>query len=55
MVRPLVSLARSLLPRAVNWREEHLLLVVIAALLAAQLLGGQLFRLLRASLLALPF
>ena len=55
MVRPLVSAARALLPRSLNWKEEHLLLVVIVALVVAHLLGGLLFRLLRASLLALPF
>jgi YggT family protein len=54
MVRPLVNLARGLLPRTLH-REEHLLAVVIAALVVAHLLGGLLFRLLRASLLALPF
>jgi YggT family protein len=55
MVRPLVSAARGLLPRSMAWKEEHLLLVVLAALVAAHLLGGLLFRLLRSSLLALPF
>ena len=55
MVRPAVGLARGLLPRAVAWKEEHLLLVVIAALVVAHLLAGLVFRLLRASLLALPF
>ena len=55
MVRPLVSLAQGLLPRSVAWKEEHLLVLVIAVLVVAHLLGGLLFRLLRASLLALPF
>jgi hypothetical protein len=44
-----------MLPRALPLKEEHLLLVVIAALVVAHLLGGLLFRLLRAALLALPF
>jgi uncharacterized protein YggT (Ycf19 family) len=51
MVRPVVRLARALLPL----KEEYLLLAGIAVLVAAHLLGGLLFRLLRASLLALPF
>jgi YggT family protein len=55
MVRPAVGLARGLLPRTVAWKEEHLLLVVIAALLVVHLMAGLVFRLLRASLLALPF
>ncbi len=55
MVRPAVGLARSLLPRALPLKEEHVLVVVIAALILVQLLGGLVFRLLRASLLALPF
>ncbi len=54
MVRPLVGLARALLPRAAL-KEEHLLLLAIVVLIGAHLLGGLLFRLLRASLLALPF
>ena len=55
MVRPVVGLVRGLLPRSLAWKEEPVLLIVIAALVVAQLLGGLLFRLLRASLLALPF
>jgi YggT family protein len=55
MIRPLESAARSLLPRSVAWREEHLLLMAIAVLVAAHLLAGLLLRHLRASLLALPF
>jgi uncharacterized protein YggT (Ycf19 family) len=55
IVRPLVSAARAMLPRALPLKEEHLLLGVIAALVVAHLLGGLLFRLLRAALLALPF
>ncbi len=55
MVRPLVSVLRSLLPRAPALKEEHLLLLVVAVLVGVHLLGGLLFRLLRASLLALPF
>jgi len=54
MVRPAVGLARSLLPRALALKEEHVLVVVIAALILVQLLAGLVFRLLRASLLALP-
>ncbi len=55
MVRPMTSLAQGLLPRSVAWKEEHLLLLVVAALVGAHLLGGLLFGLLRACLLALPF
>ena len=55
MVRPLISALRSLLSRAPALKEEHLLLLAIAVLVGAHLLGGLLFRLLRASLLALPF
>jgi YggT family protein len=54
LVRPAVSAARALLPRSVS-KEEHLLVVVIVALLIAHLLGALLFGLLRAALLALPF
>lgn len=54
MARPVAALARALLPRSVH-REEYLLLAGIAVLVAANLLGGLLFRLLRSSLLALPF
>ena len=55
MVRPIVSLARALLARLGLIKEEYLLLAAIAVLVAAHLLGGLLFRLLRAALLALPF
>jgi uncharacterized protein YggT (Ycf19 family) len=55
MVRPMVSLARDLLPRSLALKEEYLLLVVIAVLVAVHLLGGLIFRAFRASLLALPF
>lgn len=55
LVRPAVSAVRGLLPRAVAWKEEHLLVAVIVALLLAHLLGARLFGLLRAALLALPF
>ncbi len=55
MVRPLVSLVRSLLRGAPALKEEHLLLLTIAVLVGAHLLGGLLFHLLRVSLLALPF
>jgi YggT family protein len=54
MVRPLVGLARGLLPRGLAAREEYLLLLAIAGLVGVHLLGGLLFRLLRAALLALP-
>ena len=55
LVRPAVSAARGLLPRAVAWKEEHLLLVVIVALLLVHLVGALLFGFLRTALLALPF
>jgi uncharacterized protein YggT (Ycf19 family) len=55
MGRPVVSLTRALLPRRAPLKEEHLLLAGIAMLVVGHLLGGLLFRLLRASLLALPF
>lgn len=55
MVRPAVSLVRGLLPRGLALKETHLLLALIAVLAVVHLLGGLVFRVLRASLLALPF
>ena len=55
MVRPAVSLVRRLLPRSLAPKETHLLLLTIAALLVVEVLGGVVFRALRASLMALPF
>jgi YggT family protein len=55
MLRPVVSFARGLLPRSAAPKQTHLLLFVIAALLAVQLLGALVFRAIRVSLASLPF
>ncbi len=54
MLRPLLSFARRLLPRSAAPRQTHLLLFVIALLIAVQLLGALVFRGIRASLASLP-
>jgi YggT family protein len=55
MVRPLVGLGQGILPRSAARNEVLPLLLVVAALVGLDLLGGFLFGLLRAALLALPF
>ena len=55
MLRPAVSLARGLLPRSLELKESHLLLLIIVVLVAVEVLGGLVFRGLRLSLMSLPF